>query len=411
MHKGSKIGRFFRNLWATLCRRCHYVLLGIPFVLVLLGITLNIVSVIRINQILDGQTFQYAAEKYENAKMSYRKLTVLSKALDQADESAPRSLPSGLDLEKVQTIHDGLTEKEASTNLNSRKGRNTDSESGDIWLDCYSSTAFYRAYGYIDKTEQGAVERAEIVGVGGDYATLHPFRYESGGFLQTEGGDKYAIVLNTQMAWNLFHSYEVLGADVELNGVMYQVVGVVNDGDDMLAEATGVTKPRAYIQFDQLANLANGGIIPNGPQETESYVKPDVLGVTCYEALLTDPINNIAYNDLVAVLSDNLGYSEDGNTTLEIINNTDRFFITRLYSKFFPLKESISKIDGIQVPYYERSARLAEQYVVFWAEVIFVSSIVIICGSCAIYSTFHGRKTKHARPTEDEEETATASKD
>lgn len=398
---GSRIARFFRNRWATMCRRWHYVLLGIPFVLVIAGIILCTVSVIRIHQVLDGQPFQYAAELFESRNMNYRKLTILSRALDQADESAPRSLPGGLDLETVKTIHNGLEEKEASTNLSSRRDGAVASDDGQIWLESYFSSAFYRAYGYIDKTEQGAAERVEVVGIGGDYATLHPFRYESGGFFSDGESDKYSIVLNTQLAWNLFHSYQVLGAEVELNGVIYQVVGVVCEGDDMIAETTGVTKPRAYVHFNQLANLANGGTVTQISSEQDQSVKPDDLAVTCYEALLTDPINNIAYNDLLAVLTENIGYSDD-STTLEIINNTDRFFVTRLYEKYFPLKESVNRIDGLHIPFFERSARLAEQYVVFWAEMLVVCGIVIICGLCGIYSTLHGRKTKHALPKEED---------
>ena len=386
-----------------MCRRWHYVLLGIPFVLVIAGITLTTFSVIRIHQVLDGQTFQYAAELFESQNMKYRKLTILSRVLDQADESAPRSMPGGLNLETVKTIHNGLEEKEASTNLSSRRIGAAASDNGQIWLDSYSSSAFYRAYGYIDKTEQGAAERVEVVGVGGDYATIHPFRYESGGFFSDGESDKYSIVLNTQLAWNLFHSYQVLGAEVELNGVMYQVVGVVGEGDDTIAETTGVTKPRAYVHFNQLANLANGGSIAQNSSEQEHSVSEDDLAVSCYEVLLTDPINNIAYNDLLAVLTENIGYS-DNSTTLEIINNTDRFFITRLFGKYFPLKESVSQVDGLHIPFFERSARLAEQYVVFWGEVLVVCGIVIICGLCGIYSTLHGRKTKHALPKEDDQD-------
>ena len=407
---GSKIARFFRNRWATMCRRWHYVLLGIPFVLVIAGITCSIFAIVRVHKILDGQSFQYAAELFESEKMPYRKLTILSKALEQADASAPRSLPGGMDQEMVEVIHNGLEEKESSTNLSSRMPGAEDGNQGKIWLDCYSSTAFYRAYGYIDKTEEGAAERVEVVGVSGDYATIHPFRYESGGFFADGESDKYSIVLNTQLAWNLFHSYQVLGAEVELNGVMYQVVGVVCEGDDTIAEATGVTKPRAYVPFDQLANLANGGSVAQTSSEQEQSVKAADLAVTCYEVLLTDPINNIAYNDLLSVLTENIGYSDD-STTLEVINNTDRFFITRLYEKYFPLKESVSRLDGLHVPFFERSARLAEQYVVFWAEVLVACGIVTLCGLCGVYSTLHGRKTKHALPKEEEADEASVSKD
>jgi len=96
----------------------------------------------------------------------------------------------------------------------------------------------------------------------------------------------------------------------------------------------------------------------------------------------------------VQALSDSIGYSAD-NSPLLIINNTDRFNVIRLWKKYFPLKNAYPGGDGIQVPYYERSARVAEQYVVFWAEALICGIVLILAGMCNIYAIFHGRHTKH----------------
>ena len=398
-----KVQKFIKRKWGDLCRRSHYVLMGIPFILVIGGITLSVASVVRINQVLDGQPLQYAAERFESKSMPYRYLTVLGPGATTADGSAPRKMEAGLDLEKVEKIHESLELTESSTSGNRGNSKKTTETVVNLWEDCYSAMANYPVQGYLDKTRTGAVEKCEIVGVGGQYHVVHPFRYESGGFLPDENGDRYTIVLNTQLAWNLFHSYQVLGAFVEINGSMYQVVGVVNEGSDTIAETTGVTQPRAYIQFKQLANLANSSETPITSDDLDNSVKPEDLAVTCYEVLLTDPINEIACNDLTDALSDNIGYSAD-TSSLIIINNTDRFNVIRLFKKYFPLKNSYPGGDGFTVPYYERSARLAEQYVVFWAEALICGCVLVIAGACNIYAIFHGRHTKHEREEELEEE-------
>ncbi|MBO4927933.1 MAG: ABC transporter permease [Clostridiales bacterium] len=403
----SKLKNFITNKWGDICRRSHYFLMGIPFVLVIGSIVLSVASVVRINQVLDGQYLQYAAERFESKKMPYRMLTVLGPGLEQNDGSAPRKAESGLDVEKIQSIHDALDLTEKATVGNNKNSKNgTDAANSgivNVWEDCYSSVARYPATGYMDKTPTGMVESCEVVGVSGNYQVVHPFSYESGGFLPGEDGDRYTVVLNTQLAWNLFHSYQVLGAFVEFNGTMYQIVGVVNEGTDAISETTGVTKPRAYIPFKQLAYLANGSAFPSMSSEMENSVKDTDLAVTCYEVLLTDPINNIAYNDLVDALQDTIGYSEDKSELL-IINNTDRFNAISLYKKYFPLKDSYVGGNGLNVPYYERSARLAEQYVVFWAEALIVGILFLILGSCNIYAILHGSHTKHERQDEYEEE-------
>ena len=276
------------------------------------------------------------------------------------------------------------------------------------WKDCYSSTARYSAKGRIGKEETGSVDSFELVGVGGDYEVLHPFSYESGGFLSKEESGRASIVLNTQMAWNLFRSYEVLGAFVEINGTIYSVVGVVNDGTDMLSETVGTTKPRAYVQFSQLAALGNNGEVPQTTAEVNSTLTEEQLAVTCYEALLMDPINNIAYNDLVKAMTDSIGYTEDTSRLL-VINNTGRFNVVSLFKKYFPLKKSYVGGEGLDVPYYERSARLAEQYVVFWAEALAVGIVLVIVGGCNIYAILHGKTPRHKKQdAEDDDEFETA---
>ncbi|MBO4747957.1 MAG: ABC transporter permease [Clostridiales bacterium] len=390
----QKLKNFIKNKWAVLCRRTHYVLLGIPFVFATAGLVLGVASVIRINQVLDRQSFQYAAEQYESKVMPYRQMTVLGPGLAQGDGSAARSTEEGLNIEKVKSLHEALDITERSTVGDSGKGQGKGSVIVNPWKDCYSTTATYAAKGMINKEETGSVDSCEIVGVGGDYASIHPFIYESGGFLQQDEPGRLSIVLNTQMAWNLFRSYQVLGAFVEINGTIYSVVGVVNDGTDELSETVGATKPRAYIQFSQLASLANGGFMPTNSMETDSAVKEEDLAITCYEVLMMDPIKNIAFNDLKKALSDTVSYSED-TSKLVLINNTDRFNVISLFKKYFPLKKSYVGGDGISVPYYERSARLAEQYVVFWAEALVVGIFFVIVGGCNIYAIIHGKKPRH----------------
>lgn len=397
-----KLKNFIKRKWGDVCRRSHYVLMGLPFVLVTAGLVLSTASVIRIHQVLDGQPFQYAAELFESKSMPYRQLTVLGPGLTTDDGSAPRKSSKGLDVEKVQQIHEALDVTEQSA-IGSGKSSSKAAKIVNVWKDCYSASARYPAKGFLEKDETGSVDSCEIMGVSEDYAILHPFCYESGGFLPDEDGDRYTIVLNTQLAWNLFHSYQVLGAFVEVNGISYQVVGVVNEGKDDIAETTGVTEPRAYVQFPQLASLINGPTAASSSDEVDTLVHDTDLAVTCYEVLLMDPIKNIAYNDLVQAMSDTIGYSAD-NSELQVFSNTSRFHVTSLWKKYFPLKKSYTGGESLQIPYYERSARLAEQYVVFWAEFLVVGIVLVIGGGGYIYAIFHGKETRHKREEDSEDE-------
>lgn len=401
------VSKFFKTSWGNLCRRCHYVMMAIPFIVVTASIVLSVASIVRINQILDHQTLQYAGELFSTSQMSFRKLTVLSQGLETDDGSAPRVCAKCLSKEQIEEIHEqlDLAEKAATGNTKdsgSKKGKGKTIKLENLWEDCYSSTAHYAAEGYIENDAQGSCSSCEIVGVSGAYDLIHPFIYESGGFI-SDNSDRYSIVLNTQMAWNLFHSYQIIGAYVLINGTYYRVVGVVCEGKDKIAETTGVTEPRAYVQFSQLVNLANNSEIPTNSEERDNAVKESDLAISCYEVLLTDPINNIAYNDLVKVLQDSIGYTPDSKT-IQVINNTDRFNVLRLWKKYFPLNKSYESFDGMALPYHERSARLAERYIVFWAEMLVVAGILFIVGGTNIYAIFHGKETKHKIVEEEDED-------
>ena len=58
-----KLKKWIVNKWGDICRRSHYVLMGLPFVLLTASLVLSVASVVRINQVLDGQGMQYGAEE------------------------------------------------------------------------------------------------------------------------------------------------------------------------------------------------------------------------------------------------------------------------------------------------------------------------------------------------------------
>ena len=209
----QKLKNFIKNKWAGLCRHTHYVLLGIPFVLALAGLVLGVTAVIRINQILDRQSFQYVAERYESKVMPYRQMTVLGPGLSQGDGSAPRCTEEGLNIDKIKQLHETLDITERSTigDTNS-KGQGKGSVLVNPWKDCYSTTATYSAIGRINKEKTGTVDSCEVVGVGvegshGDVEDVGVF-LRFGHFL--DGGQ--------QLILERFEQFDLLVLNVQLAG-------------------------------------------------------------------------------------------------------------------------------------------------------------------------------------------------
>ncbi len=68
---------------------------------------------------------------------------------------------------------------------------------------------------------------ARAFGVGGDFFTFHPLKLLSGSYFDGEDLNKDGVVIDENVAWQLFGSNNVAGMYVEINGVQYPVRGVV----------------------------------------------------------------------------------------------------------------------------------------------------------------------------------------
>jgi hypothetical protein len=185
---------------------------------------------------------------------------------------------------------------------------------------------------------------------------VHPIPLKSGGYLnpvktmvaESDGEDPYQIVIDENVAWNIFGGNDVAGMKVWMGGRIFTVMGVV-------AAAENKTEEMAYGNFDGVyvpyAAFAKMGI-ENAP-------------ITCYEAVMPNPIPNYAYNALaeacdVTEMTDS--EKEQLRSTLffgdtEVLENTNRFSIPSLYKYVKSKKYMTMRTDSISYPYWENIAR------------------------------------------------------
>lgn len=215
--------------------------------------------------------------------------------------------------------------QEAAEDTNDANGRNL--------IDCYSREGELTIY-----SDRASVT-ARAFGVGGDFFTFHPLKLLSGNYFSEEedvNGD--GVIIDENVAWQLFGSDNVAGMMVEIDGVQYPIRGVVKSDKGHFSTAAKEEDPTVYVAFGILEGEKEG---LDGPQD---------LMFSCYEVLIKNPVKGFG---LTAVKTA-LGFDE---ADYEIIENSARYHLLNRFQvlRNFGIRSMNTK--NIAFPYWENRAR------------------------------------------------------
>ena len=202
----------------------------------------------------------------------------------------------------------------------------TNENGGRNWMDAYST----RGELHIASNRAGANVRA--FGVGGDFFQFHPLTLLDGNYFDASDENEDGVVIDEVVAWQLFGASHVAGMEVEINGAIYPIRGVVRSDVGMFSEAVQEEAATIYVSY---------GILEN---EEES------LPIDCYEVLIVNPVKGFGKD----TVSNALGLKEE---KYEIIECSARYgFLNRLnVIKNFGVRSMTTK--SIVFPYWENRAR------------------------------------------------------
>lgn len=283
---------------------------------------------------------QQEAQRWGNDDASY------------AQVSAFFEKEKGVGTDVVSAIRGSMLSKLSDDGyLNTEAGNRT-------WLDAYSGEKRLE----IKRNDTSMTVTA--MGVGGDFFQFHPIPLKSGSYLTTADINGDRVVIDELVAWNLFGSNDVVGMNIQIGNRIYNVAGVTDIPEDDLYENTYGEYSRIYMNFDELKILDEKAVI------------------TCYEAVLPNPITNYAYN----VLSEACGISSDSTEgkkesifffgDCEVIENSSRFGVVAMYRLFKNAKYRIAKTNGVSYPFWENIARIKEERVL---HIRCVQVVLLLC--------------------------------
>jgi hypothetical protein len=217
--------------------------------------------------------------------------------------------------------------------------------------------------------ENRTAENAAAIGVGGDFFLFHPMTFVTGGPFSGEDLMKDYLVIDEDLAWQLFGSSDIIGECVDISGIPHYIVGVVKKETGKIAKASGLNKSYVYMSYDSLSRY---GKILSGRTATrdisEDGATAQIGGINCIEVICPNPVNGLA----AKVCRESLGINAE---FVSVIDDTDRFSFFSLIAvlRSFGTRSMWSK--AIFYPYWENMARGYEDIL---ASMLFIRIICIL---------------------------------
>lgn len=390
------------------------LILAVPFWIVVIALIFIGFGVGRAIYLIDTRPDSKVAEMWQSkSETSFRHMVVYAGGNRANGNTSPLTYVSGgksIHLGDLPLIRQSL---QASANTGTgASGMNI--PSGNKlrgWEDCYSSTVNTTVSAMQiqnNKLTEAGKANVQLVAVGGNYKAFHPYRYLSGGFLPETPVDTYQIVINDVLAWKFYRSYNVVGNQIDINGKLFTIIGVVEEKSTKVSELAGEQNPRAFIYFSALGSVF-GGNSENIPDNSDSDFgggfdgygnyygssqQPSNPGeidyaIQCYEALLPEMVRGVAVSDFKNAIP---SYSLT-NPQVYVVNDTGRLTLPRVIDTIFPLGETEKERMGYDFPYWEVATQMTETRLFYDYVITAFGVLLLLIGIVALALQFRVRKT------------------
>ncbi len=186
-----------------------------------------------------------------------------------------------------------------------------------------------------------------VIAVGGSFFDFHPLQLLSGSYFGQRDLMKDRVLLDEDLAWLLFGGTELQGLEVKIDGVPFQVSGVVRREQDFASKKAYTAGMGLFMSYEAYAAMHEDA------------------GVNTYEIVMAEPVKNFAINFCREKFP--IGHGE-------LLENTGRFSFDRLLSLTLQFGSRSMQRLGVIYPYWENAARCVED----WCSLLLQLSILLI---------------------------------
>lgn len=272
--------QFFRKNRETITDwlRRHFT----PRILLLLAVSLllflaaGILYLIRIRTV-SGLYDQQAAKTWSENGEGVSQISVFWPNGKQADAFAAKELEYKI---KQELIKESITDGQP--------------ESGPVFVTCMS------ARGEVELTRDNTKVNAHAIGTYGDFFRFHPVTLLSGSLYPDDLLVPDHVLLDENLAWQLFGGYDIEGQIITIGGVSHTVAGVFRvEKSGQIEKKAGIPDNLCFLSLESLCQLGKveGQTSANDNGKDAAAVgTAKIYGVNAWEIVMPDPVKNFAIN-------------------------------------------------------------------------------------------------------------------
>jgi len=235
-------------------------------------------------------------------------------------------------------------------------------ENGRLWISAASG------FGNVRITSDRGQVAVAAVGIVGDFFQFHPQKLLYGSLPFGRENETNGIVIDEDIAWQLFGGSDVAGMEVMIGGENHVVLGVIRRECDAMEKKAGADVPTVYLSYESLS--------------THGFT----AGLTCYEILLPDPVSGYAKE----LVENGLGV---GGGMSELVENSERYSVLSLFDVVRDFGVRSMKTTGFIYPSWENAARGWEDVlavVLVWQTIcVAMLAIIIMIGVIKAYQVIN----------------------
>ena len=306
------------------------ILLCCAVLMVLAAGVCEIISAVQFS----GQIHQTAAERWDTDGSS-----------PCGQVSAFFSRENALSTASVESLQESIKKALTTASLEPK------TKDGRLWYDAWSAEQGTVSVKGAKQQETDAIATA----VGGEFFLVHPMKLLSGNYIRPDDLMHDRVVIDALLAWYTFGSSDVAGMELTVNGTIYQIAGVVEPAQDKTTQTAYGDKPRLYLPFTAENDHDEGSVNYSTSSD-----------ITCYEAVLPNPVRGFAEK----TLREALGEREH----MKLIVNTNRGSAARRWDTLRHLREMAVISDAIAYPWWENAARMRD----FTAAELFRTELLLL---------------------------------
>ena len=217
---------------------------------------------------------------------------------------------------------------------------------------------------------------ANAIGTLGDFFRFHPLKIVNGYTYTDDILTPDMVMIDEDLAWQLFGSVEVCGQQIEIGGVTHNISGVFSiDKKGSINKSSGIPDNLVLLSLYSLCQLGSvdgaQGPEDNGA-DAAAVGTAKLYGMSTWEIVMPDPVKNYALNVIKKVLGE--------KTTAVIVYNSMRYDPEYLSKNAGFLLTGGMQTKPMVFPYWENIALgWGNVFTILWfIQVVFTIASVLI---------------------------------